>query len=81
MLIRCVMDGILQTHVRIPLSTEGFYDASNPNQIKCDYVQDDVSMRYVHREPRFYASIGYNGTVWDVPVLLKEERPITNYRA
>ena len=64
-----------------PYRTEGFYDASNPNQIKCDYVQDDVSMRYVHREPRFYASIGYNGTVWGCTSATEGGTTYHNYRA
>ncbi len=29
------------------------------------YIGNDVSLRYANREPRLYASIAYNGSVWE----------------
>lgn len=44
---------------------DGFTRSSNPaNKGGYPYVSANVSLQYVHREPRFYASIGYNGSVW-----------------
>ena len=43
--------------------TEGFttqaYAAANP------FLPAKVSLMYNNREPRFYASIGYNGSYWE----------------
>lgn len=36
-------------------------------------LQKGVSKQYAHREPRFYASIAYNGCVWDMTTTTKEE--------
>jgi len=30
-----------------------------------DFVSSNVSLQYVNREPRFYASIAYNGSIWE----------------
>lgn len=30
-----------------------------------DYLPSNVSLQYANREPRFYASIAYNGSVWE----------------
>lgn len=54
---------ITNASVDYPYITEGFYDA-NSAQNPCKYAEDNISMRYIHREPRFYVSIGYNGKIW-----------------
>lgn len=54
---------ITNSSAEYPYVTDGFYDpatAENP----CSYAENGISMRYIHREPRFYASIGYNGKKW-----------------
>lgn len=44
----------------------GFTTASNPDQEGgYPFVPVDVSLMYVNREPRFYASIAFNGSIWE----------------
>lgn len=42
--------------------TEGFTTSANSKDNP--YLADNVSLMYNRREPRFYASIAYNGSVW-----------------
>lgn len=42
--------------------TEGFTTSANSKDNP--YLPDNVSLMYNRREPRFYASIAYNGSVW-----------------
>lgn len=72
---------INNSSIAYPYKTDGFYDSNNPDQVKCGYVQNDVSLRYVNREPRFYASIGYNGTIWECLSVTQDGTRYHNYRA
>ncbi|MDD3036984.1 RagB/SusD family nutrient uptake outer membrane protein [Bacteroides sp.] len=54
---------ITNSSTEYPYITEGFYDPAKAEK-PCNYAENDISMRYVHREPRFYVSIGYNGKIW-----------------
>lgn len=42
--------------------TEGFTNSANTQDNP--FLPANVSLMYNHREPRFYASIAYNGSVW-----------------
>lgn len=42
--------------------TEGFTTSANSKENP--FLPDNVSLMYNRREPRFYASIAYNGSVW-----------------
>jgi hypothetical protein len=44
-----------------PHITEGFTTSSNEQP----YLPGDVSLRYANREARFYASIAFNGSIWE----------------
>ena len=47
------------------------------------YVKANVSMQYVNREPRFYASVAFNGSVWEAlghPTAEKRNQQIFYYR-
>lgn len=72
---------IANSSAAYPYKAEGFYDVTNPEQVKCGYVQNDVSLRYVNREPRFYVSIGYNGTVWPCLSITQDGTRYHNYRS
>lgn len=44
---------------------DGFTTSDNPaNDGGYAYVPANVSLQYVHREPRFYVSVGYSGSIW-----------------
>lgn len=45
-------------------SPAGFTSDNNKDQHKYDHLRNGVSMQYANREPRFYASVGFNGAVW-----------------
>ena len=55
---------ITNSSTEYPYITAGFYDPAKAEK-PCEYAENDISMRYVHREPRFYVSIGYNGKIWE----------------
>lgn len=42
-------------------------------------LEDGVSLQYANREPRFYASVAYNGSIWEMSTSEKEED--RNYRS
>jgi len=44
-----------------PYKTVGFTQSSNEEE----YIGTDVSLMYANREPRFYASIAFSGSVWE----------------
>lgn len=44
---------------------DGYVTNDNKQDHLYDHVPNDVHMEYTNREPRFYASIAYNGCVWD----------------
>ncbi len=44
-----------------PYKREGFTTSTN----EYPFVKANVSLMYVNREPRFYGSIAYSGTVWE----------------
>ena len=50
----------------------GFVDASNKDQLHRP-LEDDVYLGYANREPRFYATVAYNGCTWDLASSEKEE--------
>ncbi len=54
--------------------TEGFTTAANSQDNP--FLPANVSLMYNHREPRFYASIAYNGSVWKA-----ESAAEANFRA
>ncbi|MCH3995783.1 MAG: RagB/SusD family nutrient uptake outer membrane protein [Prevotella sp.] len=41
-----------------------FTDSTNVAEHPYDHLQKGVWMEYANREPRFYASVGFNGAVW-----------------
>ena len=43
----------------------GFASAENKKDRLYDNLEDGVWMGYANREPRFYASVGYNGARWN----------------
>ena len=43
----------------------GFASAGNKKDRPYDNLEDGVWMGYANREPRFYASVGYNGARWN----------------
>lgn len=43
---------------------KGFASPENKNDHPYDNLEDGVWMGYANREPRFYASVGYNGARW-----------------
>lgn len=44
---------------------DGFTTSANPlNEGGAPFLPANVSWQYAHREPRFYASIAYSGSVW-----------------
>lgn len=46
--------------------TIGFTTSGNPeNEGGAPFVPANVSLMYTHREPRFYASIAFNGSIWE----------------
>lgn len=50
----------------------GFVNASNKNQLRRP-LEDEVYLGYANREPRFYATVAYNGSTWDFASSEKEE--------
>lgn len=44
--------------------TAGFTSASNKDQLHRP-LEDDIYLGYANREPRFYATVAYNGCTWD----------------
>lgn len=52
---------------------DGFIDNTNKDQFKFCQLQEGVSLQYADREPRFYASVGYNGAMWYLLNEPKEE--------
>jgi hypothetical protein len=42
----------------------GYVTAEDVNAGKYKPLAEDVSLQYADREPRFYASVAYNGSVW-----------------
>jgi hypothetical protein len=43
---------------------KGFTTSSNASLHPYDHLKSGVWMEYANREPRFYASVGFNGAVW-----------------
>lgn len=52
--------------------TAGFTSASNKDQLHRP-LEDDIYLGYANREPRFYATVAYNGCTWDFASSKKEE--------
>lgn len=50
-----------------------FTDDSNADQHPYDYVGNDVWWGYVNREPRFYASVAFNGARWNALSIKESE--------
>lgn len=50
----------------------GFVNADNKGQLHRP-LEDDVYLGYANREPRFYATVAYNGSTWDFATSKKEE--------
>lgn len=44
---------------------KGFAGPENKKDRPYDNLEDGVWMGYANREPRFYASVGYNGARWN----------------
>lgn len=42
----------------------GFINNENKDQYKYCHLDNGVSLQYANREPRFYASVAYNGAMW-----------------
>lgn len=42
----------------------GFTTALAPNKGGAPFLPTNVSLQYAHREPRFYASVAYSGSIW-----------------
>lgn len=55
----------------LPRAT-GFVNSSNRAQLHRP-LEDDVYLGYANREPRFYASVAYNGSTWDFVSATKPE--------
>lgn len=61
----------------------GFTSARDVRQGKCKPLAANVSLQYANREPRFYASVAYNGSVWEClgdPTESKHNRQVFYYR-
>lgn len=43
---------------------QGFVDKTEAGTIGYEHLREGVSKQYAGREPRFYASVGFNGAVW-----------------
>lgn len=43
----------------------GYMSDAVRDQFPYSNIPDDVSLQFADREPRFYASVGYNGAVWN----------------
>lgn len=43
---------------------KGFTNSTNKDLHPYDNLENDVWLGYANREPRFYASVGYNGATW-----------------
>lgn len=52
--------------------TVGFTNASNKDQLHRP-LEDDIYLGYANREPRFYATVAYNGSTWDFVSSPREE--------
>lgn len=50
------------------------YIETNEDVVNNKPLLKGVSKQYAHREPRFYASVAYNGSVWDMTSSSKEEQ-------
>lgn len=50
----------------------GFVDDSNKDKLRRP-LEDDVYLGYANREPRFYATVAYNGCTWDFASSRREE--------
>lgn len=58
-----MVDGnnITNSSAEYPYRTQGF--TQGPDEYP--FVLENVHLMYVNREPRFYASIGFNGSLWE----------------
>lgn len=45
---------------------QGYMDDDVRDQYPYCDIPDGVSLQYANREPRFYASVGYNGAIWNL---------------
>lgn len=52
--------------------TIGFIDANNKDQFRRP-LEEGVYLGYANREPRFYASVAYNGSTWEMTSSEKPE--------
>jgi len=57
----------------------GYVTEENKDQYKPLPV--GVSLQYANREPRFYASVAYNGSVWDMTSTREEDKDKRYYQA
>lgn len=57
----CDGNPIGRSSTEYPYQTQGFTLSVSDYP----YIGNDVSLRYANREPRFYASISYNGAIWE----------------
>lgn len=59
--LMCDGHPIGRSSAEYPYQTQGFTLSVS----EYPYIGNDVSLRYANREPRFYASISYNGAIWE----------------
>ncbi|MDU1890828.1 MAG: RagB/SusD family nutrient uptake outer membrane protein [Dysgonomonas sp.] len=57
----------------------GFVTNDNKDQYKP--LAEGVSLQYANREPRFYASVSYNGSIWDMTSTGDEEADKRYYQS
>lgn len=53
---------------------KGFVTAEDVKAGRYKPLAEGVSLQYANREPRFYASIAYNGSLWNLQSASKEDR-------
>lgn len=63
-------DNYLDRGDKVNPRTTGFVEEDNKDQYKPLPV--GVSLQFANREPRFYASVAYNGSIWDMTSSSKE---------
>ncbi len=59
--LMCDGNPITHSSAEYPYQTQGFTFSAS----EYPYIGNDVSLRYANREPRMYASLAFNGSVWE----------------
>jgi hypothetical protein len=59
--LMCDGNPITHSSTQYPYQTQGFTLSAS----EYPYIGNDVSLRYANREPRMYASLAFNGSVWE----------------